>query len=226
MGLDVPRKSGIPKIRAVTFDMDGLMFNTEDLYDYVTNVVLARRGKAYTREQKLKMMGLPGPQAFAVLQAELSLEDSFPEFQSEIDEVFEEVLPTRIEKMPGLDQLLNCLERRGIPKAVATSSHRAFAERALGKFNLIERFEFVLCGCDVTHGKPHPEIYLTAAERLNVDPENMLALEDSVNGSRAAVAAGAITIAVPTDHSRDQDFSHVCLVVDSLDDAAVLSLFD
>lgn len=215
-----------PRIQAVTFDMDGLMFNTEDLYDEVTSVVLARRGKEYTLSQKLKMMGLPGPKAYAVLQSELGLEDSYRDFQGEIDEVFADVLPVKIEKMPGLDQLLSLLETKAIPKAVATSSHRKFAATALGKFGLIERFEFVLCGCDVTHGKPHPEIYLTAASRLKVRPENMLALEDSVNGSRAAVAAGAFTIAIPTSHSRDQNFGHVQRVVQSLHDEALLSLFE
>jgi pseudouridine 5'-phosphatase len=212
--------------RAVAFDMDGLMFNTEDLYDEVTGIVLARRGKAYTLQQKLKMMGLPGPKAYAHLQADLELTDPFEVFQKEMDDVFADVLPTRIEKMPGLDHLLELLERMEIPKAVATSSERAFAETALATFNLLDRFEFLLCGNDVTYGKPHPEIYLTAAQRLNVLPGEMLALEDSHNGSRAAAAAGAFTVAVPTVHSRQQNFDHVQFVADSLSDQRILRLFE
>jgi HAD superfamily hydrolase (TIGR01509 family) len=205
--------------------MDGLMFNTEDLYDEVTSIVLGRRGKQYTLEHKLAMMGLPGPEAFQVLQTSLNLDVPFETFQWEMEAVFEDVLPARIQKMPGLDRLLDLLEQRQIPKAVATSSNRRFADSALGVFDLARRFEFILCGEDVVNGKPHPEIYLTSAKKLNVDPHQMLALEDSLHGSRAAAAAGAFTVAVPTFHSRNQDFGHVHFVAKSLADPRVISLF-
>jgi beta-phosphoglucomutase-like phosphatase (HAD superfamily) len=71
---------------------------------------------------------------------------------------------------------------------------------------------------DVSRGKPHPEIYLTAARRLDVPPQRMLVLEDSENGCRAAAAAGAFAVAVPGDHSRQHDFTSAALVVDSLAD--------
>ena len=78
---------------------------------------------------------------------------------------------------------------------------------------------------DVTHGKPHPEIYLTAASRMGVEPLSMLVQEDSQTGSTAAVAAGAVTIAIPTRHSLGMDFSHVHRVVDRLDDDWIMDLF-
>ena len=128
--------------------------------------------------------------------------------------------------MPGLDRLLDLLESLDIPKAVATSSHREFAETALSKFDLERRFEFLLTRDDVQHGKPHPDIYLAAAKKLQVDPGQMLALEDSVIGSTSAVAAGAYTIAIPTVHSQHQDYSHVSYVARSLDDQSILGLFE
>jgi HAD superfamily hydrolase (TIGR01509 family) len=215
-----------PRIRAVTFDMDGLMFNTEDLYDEVTTIVLSRRGKQYTLEHKLSMMGLPGPKAFEVLSTRLMLNDAYEIFQSEMDAVFADILSAKIQKMPGLDELLQILEEKQIPKAVATSSHRQFAETALGIFDLIGRFEFILCGEDVLHGKPHPEIYLTSAQRLRVAVNEMLAFEDSLHGSRAASASGAYTVAIPTSHSRGLDFSHAHLIADSLADPRVRGLFE
>ncbi len=217
--------SKIPTIRAVTFDMDGLMFNTEDLFDQVGSRLLSRRGHVFSLEVKLKTMGLPGPKAFEVLQREFDLSETYEAFQSEIDEIFSEILPGQLQTMPGLFQLLELLEVREIPKSVATSSHRGFAESVLGRFQLEPRFKFLLTRDDVVHGKPNPDIYLAAAEMLNVAPGEMLVLEDSLIGSSAAVAAGAFTIAVPTSHSQHQDFSHVDRVANSLVDDSILNLF-
>lgn len=213
------------EIRGVVFDMDGLMFNTEDLYDEVTADVLARYGKTYSPEIKLQIMGTTARQAFDVMTRQLALPVDFPTFQTQIKEVFHHLLPDRIEKMPGLDQLLDTLESRGIPKGVATSSDRQFARTAMGCFDLEPRFEFVITGDDVQQGKPHPEIYLASAKRLGIEPACMIALEDSFNGSTAAALAGAFTIAVPTHHSRHQDFSHADLVVTSLWDEQIVQLF-
>jgi len=198
------------------------MFNTEDLYDQVGQILLERRGQNFTRELKLEMMGLPGPKAFQLLRQRCGISDSVVQLQTETDAIFLDLLPREIEMMPGLQLLLATLEEQNIPKAVATSSHRQFATKALGHFDLEPRFEFVLTAEDVTHGKPDPEVYLAAARRLNVSPDSMLVLEDSFVGSTAAAKSGAFTIAIPTVHSRDMDFSHVQLVANRLDDQAVL----
>ncbi len=213
------------KIKAVAFDMDGLMFNTEDLYDEVGMILLDRRGQKFSRELKLAMMGLPGNKAFEIMRECCGLADSIAELQSECDTIFEYMLPTRIETMPGLESLLELLESKKVPKCVATSSHRHFAARALGFFEFEPRFEFVLTAEDVVNGKPHPEVYLAAASGLGVEPDSMLVLEDSFTGSTAAAAAGAYTVAVPTKHSMEMDFSHVDHVAKRLDDEAILKLF-
>jgi beta-phosphoglucomutase-like phosphatase (HAD superfamily) len=87
-----------------------------------------------------------------------------------------------------------------------------------------DRFAFVLTSADVTHGKPHPEIYQTAARRLAVDPGVMLVLEDSQAGCKAAVAAGAVAVAVPGGHSRRHDFSGARFIADSLADPRIKAL--
>lgn len=214
-----------PKILAVAFDMDGLMLNTEDLYDQVGEMLLVRRGQSFTNELKMKMMGLPGPAAFEVMRQYCGLVDSYQTVQQEADEIFADLLPAEIAMLPGLETLLDLLEGQGIPKAIATSSFRNFASRALSFFELEPRFEFVLTADDVVNGKPHPEIYQTAARRLDVPPAQMLVLEDSFHGSTAAARAGAYTIAVPTVHSQHQDFSHVSRLAKSLNDPVILELF-
>jgi pseudouridine-5'-monophosphatase len=205
--------------------MDGLLFNTEDLYDQVGQILMQRRGGEFTRKLKLEMMGLPGPIAFELMRQRCGISDSANQLQIEADEIFVDLLPREIKTMPGLEALLSRLESLKIPKAVATSSHRQFAQRALGHFDLEPRFEFVLTSEDVTQGKPHPEIYLTAARRLGVHPGALLVLEDSFTGSRAAAASGAYTIAVPTPHSAEMDFSHAHKIAKRLDDALIMDLF-
>ncbi len=220
----MPNPSSLPPdIRAVAFDMDGLMFNTEDLYDQVGAILLKRRGRVFSRDLKLMMMGLPGSSAFEIMIDHCRLTDSAVELQKEADEIFDDLLPAEIIMMPGLEELLATLEQRKIPKAVATSSHRRFARRALGRFDLEPRFEFILTSEDVTNGKPHPEIYLAAAQRLHVQARQMLVLEDSFFGTQAAVEAGAFTIAVPTVHSVDVDFGHVNHVATSLRDPVIFN---
>ena len=198
------------------------MFNTEDLYNLAGDQLLKPRGLEFTRELKLAMMGLPGEKAFAIMIDRCELDDSVEQLQTETDQIFQSLLPEKIEMMPGLQTLLDAIDDAGLPRAVATSSHRNFADRALGHFNLKPGFEFVLTAEDVTKGKPDPEVYLAASEKLGVNPDSILVLEDSVFGSRAAAAAGAFTVAVPTEFSRDQDYSHVDAVVDRLDSPEVL----
>ena len=204
--------------------MDGLMFNTEDLYDQVGQQLLSRRNHTFTHDLKMQMMGLPGPVAYQVMIDQLDLEDSTETLQTESDEIFADLLPREIQMMPGLLEVLQQVESLNLPKAIATSSHLDFAKLALGVFNLEPRFEFVLTPKDVTHGKPHPEIYLKAAERLGVTPSEILVLEDSVHGSRAATDAGAVTIAIPGHHSAGKDFSHVDYIEGSLNSDRVLEV--
>ena len=111
------------------------------------------------------------------------------------------------------------MEAAGIPKAIATSSCRELADACLTPFDLRGDSAFVLTSEDIVRGKPDPEVYLAAAARFGVQPAEMLVLEDSQNGCRAAAAAGAFTVAVPGEHSRQQDFSVASLVVGSLADA-------
>jgi HAD superfamily hydrolase (TIGR01509 family) len=211
-------------IRAVVFDLDGLMFNTEDIFNEVGREVCRRRGKEMTRELLQQMMGRRAPEAIALMIEYHGWEDTVEVLIDETRTLFFEWAVDRLAPMPGLFELLTHIEQRGLRKAVATSSGRKYLEDILGRFDLLERFDLTLAAEDVTLGKPHPEIYLTAAERLGIEPEEMLVLEDSHAGTTAAVSARAVVISVPNDHSRYQDFSHARGIASRLDDACVLRL--
>jgi HAD superfamily hydrolase (TIGR01509 family) len=205
-------------MRAVVFDMDGLMFNTEDVYTAVGTRLLERRGQEFTAELKNKVMGRRPQPAFEMMIRHCNLLETWQELVAESNQLFLGLLADRLAPMPGLMQLLDALERAGIPKAIGTSSSRELVVACLQPFQLAERFQFILTAEGITHGKPHPEIYLTAARRFGISPAEMIVLEDSQNGCLAAAAAGAVTVAVPGEHSRGHDFSSASLVVDSLAD--------
>jgi HAD superfamily hydrolase (TIGR01509 family) len=149
------------------------------------------------------------------------LDATVPQLQAESDEVFNGLLDERLAPLPGLLCLLETLDKRQIPKAITTSSRRHFVDRCLEIAELDGRFQFVLSAEDVRQGKPHPEIYGAAAQRFNVEAGAMLVLEDSQNGVRAAIDAGAFTVAVPGEHSREHDFSGAQFVADNLEDARI-----
>jgi HAD superfamily hydrolase (TIGR01509 family) len=211
-------------IKAVVFDLDGLMFNTEDIFNEVGRVVLARRNKEMTRALLQQMMGRRAPEALQLMIDFHSLADTVPGLIDETRILFTELAADRLAPMPGLYTLLEHIETRGLTKAVATSSGRRYLEEILNRFELLGRFHTTLAAEDVTHGKPHPEIYLTAAARLGVAPHEMLILEDSHAGTTAGVNAKGVVVSVPNNHSRYQDFSHAAHVAERLDDPQVLAL--
>ena len=211
----------VSPLQAVVFDLDGLMFNTEMLYQQVGGELLRRRGKRFEADLLDQMMGRRTHVALQMMIDWHSLGDSVETLTSESAEIFSGILDTQLAQMPGLSDLLDALETAGLRKAIATSSVRAFTERVLGQFDLARRFAFILTAEDVSEGKPHPEIYQTAARRLELEPPQMMVLEDSHNGCRAAVAAGAFAVAVPGEHSRAHDFSGAKIIAESLADPRI-----
>ncbi|MBA3483341.1 MAG: HAD-IA family hydrolase [Pirellulales bacterium] len=211
----------IETLKAVTFDLDGLMFNTEELYQEVGGAILARRGKEFTAELMDKMMGRKSNVALALMIEHHQLDSTPEQLAAETAEIFGGILPGRLRPMPGLLDLLAALEAAGIPKGIATSSSRAFVERVLGVFNLRPQFDFVLASEDIEHGKPEPDVYLLAAKRHGVNPAAMMVLEDSQIGCQAAVATGAYTVAVPHGQSLTHRFTGVQFEANTLADERI-----
>jgi len=213
-----------PPIRGVAFDLDGLLVNTEELYQDVGSELLRRRGRTFEPDLLDRMMGRPQQVSLQIMIDWHGLTDTIETLARETREIFVALLDTRLAPMPGAVALVETLVHRRLPRGVATSSGPDFAHDVLSRVGLRERFGFVLTSADVTHGKPHPEIYERAAERLGVAPAEMLVLEDSENGCRAAVASGAVVVAVPGGHSRRHDFTGALLVAESLADPRITEL--
>ncbi|WP_406697509.1 HAD family phosphatase [Singulisphaera sp. Ch08] len=214
------------RIRAVVFDLDGLMFDTEALFHRVAGEMLAERGKQMTTEIMRAMIGRRAIDAGQAFKTLAGLDEPVEDLMAEAKTRFMAELDVAVHPTPGLFVLLDRLAARRLPLAVATSSRRSYAERLLGSHGLLNRFQFLLTAEDVERGKPDPEIYLKAAARFGVPASSVLVLEDSVAGLQAAKQAGAFAVGVPHEHSPAENLHAAALIVSRLDDPAVLALLE
>ncbi len=214
------------RIRAVVFDLDGLMFDTEALFFRVSSEMLAARGKSFTPEIMRAMLGRRAADAGHVLKTMTGLAEPVEVLLADVRQRFYAEMDTAVHPTPGLFALLDHLGRSALPLAVATSSRRSYAERLLNLHRLGGRFRFVLAAEDVTHGKPDPEIYARAIERFAVPSRSVMVLEDSPAGVAAARDAGAFVVGVPHEHSPAETLGAADLLVPRLDDAALLRLLE
>jgi len=206
--------------------MDGLMFNTEDVYWETASAVLRRRGHEYNLEVAGDLMGRPPKYCFEKMIEYYGLDEDWETLHAESEDTFVKLLDNGFSMMPGLPELLDFLEAEKIPKAVCTSSTRRVAREVLGRSGVLGRFQFVLAFEDIVHGKPDPEIYLKAAQKFGVTPNQILVLEDSVSGCHAARNAGAFVVAVLAEHNRTFDFSHASRIAERLDAPEILELLE
>ena len=182
--------------QAAIFDMDGLLLDTERLCMRVFKEACSAQSLPFHEEAYLSMIGCNGAGIEAILRR--AYHDDYPRVNRAWRERYREVVYHQaIDLKPGVITLLEWLKRRDVPIAVATSTPKETAVVKLRLAGLDHYFHNVTTGCEVTRGKPDPEIYLLAARRLGVDPQRCLAFEDSNNGARAAVGAGMKTYQVP-----------------------------
>ncbi len=214
------------KLLGAAFDMDGLMFETESVYYKAAEVLLGRRGYAYTDELCREVMGRPPRYCFEKFIEAYDLPETWEALSDESEDIFLELLKEGYETMPGLYLLLDRLESCRIPKCVATSSSRRVTEAILAKDCLKKRFGFVITSNDITRGKPDPQVYLTAAGRLGIAPEHLAVFEDSSAGVEAAKHAGAVCFALRADHNREVDLSKADLITDTLADPRIMDRFE
>jgi pseudouridine 5'-phosphatase len=186
--------------------------------------MMRRRGHTYDVATRAAMMGLPAAIGYGLLIDRKQLSDSPAILQQESDELFRDLLPARLKPMPWVSDALDRLDQLELPRCIATSSHPSFAQRALEIVGLARRFDFVLTAEDVTCGKPAPDIYLAVAERMQISVDELLVLEDSAVGVSSGVAAGAVVVAVPNEHTRGADYRGAVAVIDSL--KPVVDAFD
>ncbi|KFZ83517.1 hypothetical protein ED92_06345 [Amycolatopsis sp. MJM2582] len=205
--------------RAVVFDCDGLLMDTEPCWSVAETELFARRGLPFGADEKALVIGKSLPAAADAMAEAFGEPDAGAEIADELLRLVTEVVTAKAEAMPGARELVE-LTAAAVPVAVASNSPRALLDAALVRGGLAAMFPVKLAADEVTAPKPDPEMYLTACALLNVEPADALAFEDSMTGLRSARAAGVPVIGVPT--LKHQDFP-ADVVIGSLRDEELLS---
>jgi HAD superfamily hydrolase (TIGR01509 family) len=194
-----PEREPAP-IEAVVFDMDGVLVDTEQLWDEVREALTEEWGGRYTPEAQEAMMGMSSPEWSRYLHEVVGLREP-PEVIR--DEVVRRMLAryeTDLPVVPGAVEAVRRLAGDGFRLAVASSSNRELIDAVLDRLELTSAFQVTVSSEEVARGKPAPDVYLEAARRLGVPPSACVAIEDSASGIRAAHAAGMRVIAYPNRH--------------------------
>jgi HAD superfamily hydrolase (TIGR01509 family) len=209
-------------VKAVVFDMDGLLFDTERLYEKAFISAATELGHVADREVFGRLIGSPWPDNKRVLLEhygpDLRIDELVEVWMSHFRRLIEADLPLKA----GALELLAALDEWGLPRAIATSSSHETVAHHLAMHRLAERFHAVVAEGDYAEGKPAPDPFLQAAAKLGVEPRDCLALEDSFNGVRAASAAGMMTVMVPDILQPTDEIRRLCTVVQSLHEVPAL----
>ncbi len=209
-------------IRAVIFDLDGVIADSEPISGKSTAMVLARRGVTLTDDERLKAFGRRSPDIFSdALRARGKAFDSraIEVMVAEKNSLMLSLMKGSLRAIPGSVELVNALSRSGLKLALATSSHRDKMEMEVKELGIKGLFSAVVTGDDVSRGKPDPEIFLLAASKLGVKPAECAVIEDSSFGVQAAKSAGMFAIGFASPNSPGQELSSADARVSDIRDA-------
>lgn len=197
-------------VKAVVFDMDGLLVDSEVAYREAAMAAAEEMGVELSAEFYHRTIGRPWPGVADLLREE---------FGSAFDtERLRQISAGRFAKAQvrlktGVLEVLDHLDERGLPRAIASSSSRQSVLGHMTAHGILQRFHAVVAHGDYMRGKPHPDPFLAAAGRLGVAPQDCLALEDSHNGVRAAAAAGMMTVMAPDLLEATEEMRSLCVRV-------------
>jgi HAD superfamily hydrolase (TIGR01509 family) len=189
------------RLEAVLFDMDGVIIDSEPLWSDAEKQLLARRNLPYSPSLKTAMMGRDARGAVGYLIEHYSLTESLGKLIEERNQLIAELFKEHLKAIPGALDLVRSVIAAGILTGLVSSSPKPLVELALEKLVTTGLFDLTLSGDQVVRGKPAPDIYITAAEKLGVKPEYCLVIEDAPHGVAAAKDAGMCCLAISTSVS-------------------------
>jgi HAD superfamily hydrolase (TIGR01509 family) len=182
---------------AIIFDMDGLLVDSESVWLLAETELIESRGHIYTQEARAQIVGMRMDEFLTRLHEIYHFEETVPALRDLLTTQMLERIPVEVKAQPGAHEIVTWVHQQRIPTAIASSSSIAIIDATLKSQGWESLFDVRCTADDESRGKPAPDVYLRAAQRLGVDPTRCLALEDSANGARAAVAAGITCYAVP-----------------------------
>ena len=202
---------------AVILDMDGVLVDSEPLHLEAINQVLATLGEKLSHHEAQAFLGRDDRDLFQELIARFGLAEKASELIAAKERALLDLIGEGVVPRPGVPELIVGLKMRGYLAAVASSSFRPVVDAMLDELGLMRSFDAVVTGDEVDRGKPAPDIFLEAAERLGVEPAQCLVFEDAPHGVRAAVAAGMTAVAVRTRENHHFVFEEAQRVFDGFE---------
>ena len=207
-------------IQALIFDMDGLLVDSEDLAAGALHEFLASHGHEMTDGTMERTLGRRLPEAIAIIQDHYGIDGDLDMLTTQYDLLRLEALRGNVLPMRGAGDIVRWARDAGLRVGLASSSKRTHVDLSLAEAGLTGLFDAEACGDEVTNGKPAPDIFLLAADRLGVDPGRCVVLEDAPAGLAAGHAAGMFTIWVPNEKTRGLEAGiPVTFRAEHLDDA-------
>lgn len=201
------------RIDGAIFDMDGLLFDSEAVYQRKWREVAGELGVALPDSFTIAISGASGQGALDVIRRYFGPVEDAQKIRLEVRRRVMEELKEHVPEKKGLHQILDFFREKKIPMAVASSSTFESIEHHLQAAGIRDSFDRIVSGTQVEHGKPAPDIFLLAAKELGVSAENCFVFEDAFNGIRAAAAAGAHPIMIPDQLQPTEEIRALCFGV-------------
>ena len=198
------------KIEAVVFDMDGVIFDTEILYQKAWLFEAPKYNISKVEELFNKMMGMSNVDIEKLFKSAYGEDFPYTQYRADVRaKISEYIEKDGLSMKTGVVEILSFLKENGYPIALATSTTRTSVESHLAKSGIKQYFDFIVTGDEVINSKPAPEIYLKACKGLGVMPQNAIAVEDSFNGIRSAFNAGMMPIMIPDTVMPDEEITEL-----------------
>lgn len=205
-------------IKAVIFDMDGLIIDSEPIESKSLEILLRKYGKTpeYQESGLIHTVGTAG-NTYNVLKEKYKLDDDIKVLRRKKRRIYTNLLKRDLIPFKGFSELITILKNRKIKTALASNRNRRHLKLILKLMGIINLFDVIVGPSAKRKHKPSPDIYLTTAQKLNVYPDNCIVLEDSETGVTAGKAAGMKVIAIPNKYTKNQNLTKADIVVDSLE---------
>ena len=206
-------------IKAVIFDMDGLMIDSEPLHYEAYAAVFRELGKKYPLEDNNRLyIGLSDKDQATDMVDRYSLSLSQEEIVKRKQQEFKKLIATSLTPQKGLMKLLSYLKKKKYKIAIASSSGNEEIALVIQSLKIKSYIDTYCSADEVRHAKPAPDLFLLAAKKLHVKPDECVVLEDSPRGIEAAVQAGMVSFAIPSEQTKDKDFSKATKKLKSLEE--------